>query len=796
MSFGYSVGDFILLTQVAYNTVQNARKACGVHDNLTREVNTLHVVLSRLELEVSKPDSLLNRKEDNRRKELATLGSDCRRVLGVLSQILEKYNALSDEKRSVTKLWQRVRFGNGEMQDLDKIRGELTTYTQAMTLFLNMVAIGSQGKVEKYMDTHGKELRDIKRSLHWVTANLQASGSSDEKSILTSYTEDDKQVWKAFRRELIKEGFSSRSLGRHKNIIKKYVLELGHRGLLDEMVHSEVPLEGVDLDGACGAYTTSPSTHNPSLVFSENLVEDTTSEEEEDSIENEMKKDPDLVAETLTNSEGRVHSKRDRNEYSIEESITSSGTSDDNDENPREATTSRGQRLCDVTIHGEQDIDDDTTSLSSSDEDDSESLLEGTHATEGVAEDDLIGPDFRPKTIQHLYKEGSERLQDDCFPSVTEVEDEEFLPGAHPNCSDEDVKEHVSFLSSRFIHERRRPQIPSTISEALPVEQRNAYAKKSEAEKHDVLSAPSQSLDSRFDALRQSKEDQLSTSKHKYRQPKRKTHSDRQKTNTPGRPASTGASTSPHAIDNKTPLAEVIIPDYGSFPLLEARKGPQRTHAPDDNPINENELPAHEQRQIDLDLALKGVTQELGAYTLDTKLRPQDVPDYFNIEAEWNRIKNIMAEVKEETTKQLNDCDADVKTMAATKSYGELRRLERENSFQVRAAERTATATRLRSEARRMSLWASAQSAGASTYSSASRAEFSIIDGRSSISLEGRAYWMSVVAERAATCFLNADKLHVLASHHQRSLCHFLNYMVMMENLGPFEYWNIPGFWR
>src|SRR6266536_211337 len=158
MSFGYSIGDFILLTKLAYTTVQNARKACDAHDALVREVSSLHIVLKRLEVEVSKPESILNRTEDNRRKELATLARDCKRELRVLSQILDKYNALSDEKRSVTKLWLKVKFGNGEMQDLGKIRSELTTFTQAITLFLNLLCIGSQGKVERYMDEHGEEL--------------------------------------------------------------------------------------------------------------------------------------------------------------------------------------------------------------------------------------------------------------------------------------------------------------------------------------------------------------------------------------------------------------------------------------------------------------------------------------------------------------------------------------------------------------------------------------------------------------------------------------------------------------
>jgi hypothetical protein len=234
MSFRYSVGDFLLLTQLAYKTVQNARKACGVRDSLVREVGSLHLVLQRLEVEVSKPGSLLKRSEDNRIVELTTLAEDCRRVLSVLSQILEKYNELSEEKRSVTKLWKRVRFGNGEMQDLAKIRTELATYTQAITLYLNLLSIGSQGKVEVYMNSHGRELREIKQSLHWVTASMQAN-SSEEMSILTTYTEDDKGVWKAFRRELIKEGFSSQVLSKHKETIQKYVLELGQRGALDEI---------------------------------------------------------------------------------------------------------------------------------------------------------------------------------------------------------------------------------------------------------------------------------------------------------------------------------------------------------------------------------------------------------------------------------------------------------------------------------------------------------------------------------------------------------------------------------
>ncbi|KAH8769741.1 hypothetical protein BGZ57DRAFT_733128, partial [Hyaloscypha finlandica] len=232
MSFGYALGDFVLLTQLAWDVVQNSRKACGVHDELTSEVASLHIVLRRLEIEVSKPNSILTRSEDSldRREELAQLSGDCKRVLRVLHGILEKYNALSEEKRSVTKLWKRVQFGNGEMLDLAELRVKIATNTSALTLFLNLLSIGSQGKVESYMESQGDELREMRRSLNWITASMQAkSPKVGEGSILTTYAGDDKAIWKDFRRELIKEGFSSGVLQRHKETIKDYVMELGDR---------------------------------------------------------------------------------------------------------------------------------------------------------------------------------------------------------------------------------------------------------------------------------------------------------------------------------------------------------------------------------------------------------------------------------------------------------------------------------------------------------------------------------------------------------------------------------------
>jgi hypothetical protein len=59
---------------------------------------------------------------DGRVEELQMIVKGCGRVLRVLDRVLTKYNGQSEEKRRTTRLWQRVRFENGEMQDLGKTR--------------------------------------------------------------------------------------------------------------------------------------------------------------------------------------------------------------------------------------------------------------------------------------------------------------------------------------------------------------------------------------------------------------------------------------------------------------------------------------------------------------------------------------------------------------------------------------------------------------------------------------------------------------------------------------------------
>ena len=233
MSFGFSISDAIVLTQLVSRVVENSRKACGAYDELTSELKSLRLVLRRLKDEVARAESPVNRPDDSCQKELQYLVAGCQKVLEVLEKILLKYNSLNQEERSVRKLWQRIRFGNGEVQSLTELRTNLVYYTSAISLFLNMVSVGSIGRVERQMNEAGDDLQEIKVAVNGITAHLLAS-KDHEGSILTTYADDDKAVWRQFRRELRAEGFSSSVIREHGRVIKAYIKELADRGLLDE----------------------------------------------------------------------------------------------------------------------------------------------------------------------------------------------------------------------------------------------------------------------------------------------------------------------------------------------------------------------------------------------------------------------------------------------------------------------------------------------------------------------------------------------------------------------------------
>ncbi|KAL8672433.1 MAG: hypothetical protein Q9168_003111 [Polycauliona sp. 1 TL-2023] len=233
MSFGWSISDIVLLVQLAYKTSQGAKAACGQYDELTQETSSLQVVLNRLAVEAAKPGNPID-KDKSHAKELGVIASGCNDVLSQLDKVLVKYNALSEKERSVRRLWKKVRFGNGAIADVAVLRAKITYYTSSLTLFLNMVTLGTVGQIEEKMDKAGGDLQDIKNAVNHISAHLMSTAGK-EGSVLTAHTDDDRDAWRVLRRRLQTDGFKDSLIREHMDIIMAYVKELGDRGVFDNV---------------------------------------------------------------------------------------------------------------------------------------------------------------------------------------------------------------------------------------------------------------------------------------------------------------------------------------------------------------------------------------------------------------------------------------------------------------------------------------------------------------------------------------------------------------------------------
>ena len=230
MSFGYSVNDVLVLIQLSWSTVEGATRACGKHDDLTKEVSSLYDVLAHVYSELSVPDASIGRARSSSKAELQSHLAGCDAQLRIIKAVLDKFNALSAEQKFGKQIWLKVRFANGQDQNLAEIRTSIATYSTAITMSLRLMCLGSRGKVERQLSRQKGSIEGLRESVNLALAHVNAS--TQQKSLIAAYSNDSKGFWSDLRRELTKDGFSRSSLNSKKDLILSYMKELDSRGVL------------------------------------------------------------------------------------------------------------------------------------------------------------------------------------------------------------------------------------------------------------------------------------------------------------------------------------------------------------------------------------------------------------------------------------------------------------------------------------------------------------------------------------------------------------------------------------
>ncbi|ESZ89763.1 hypothetical protein SBOR_9855 [Sclerotinia borealis F-4128] len=235
MSFDLGIGQIISLTQLSWETFQNSKKAGDVYSQISQELGNLHMILESLRGQSDHPRSLLNQENNGALKQLHIILIGCDDMLEDIDESLTKYNGLSRETGKAKRLGLKILFGNTDMKDVPEIRQRISSYTSSITAFLGVLAVNSLGKVEESTRHHLLETKRFRREFRSF-ASLQEHNrgrdESDAATVLTTHTNDDKAVWREFRRKAIKNGYSSGFLDEHMPDLLEYMEKSGQKGAL------------------------------------------------------------------------------------------------------------------------------------------------------------------------------------------------------------------------------------------------------------------------------------------------------------------------------------------------------------------------------------------------------------------------------------------------------------------------------------------------------------------------------------------------------------------------------------
>ncbi|OBU00058.1 hypothetical protein VE01_01773 [Pseudogymnoascus verrucosus] len=234
MTFGSNPADIIIVLEFTRRLYRQCKNADDAYFEIGREIRALHTVLRHLKYEVQAPESILNRDRALYARDLAPLISDCRFTLEDLEELLRKYGDIKNNDRggsTTGRLWNQFKFGSIEMDQLGTVRVKLINHKTNITALLDTIQLHESSRVAMTLDNHGGQLDIILDKVDNIASRMGQRAAS----LMTTYEDDDKEVWKSFRRELVAEGFSSDVLTRHKDVLRAYIRQIDQNGLLEDI---------------------------------------------------------------------------------------------------------------------------------------------------------------------------------------------------------------------------------------------------------------------------------------------------------------------------------------------------------------------------------------------------------------------------------------------------------------------------------------------------------------------------------------------------------------------------------
>lgn len=230
-----SVASISALAATARNLYRRAKTSGSDFADVAAVVRSLHTVLKHMRSEAEDPDSLLNSTQQESSvyaRQLTPIVEDTDFTLKQLDTILEKYGSYSgDLIHDDDKATSGRKIEDRERDMLQLIRTKLANQKTHIDIFLDTVQLHNPSRQHRPVDldkVDDKQQNSIKDKIDLVAKRL-FQRRARARVMGDVAEESEEEMWQQFWAELVKEGFSSDVLRKHKvSVNRDYHMILLH----------------------------------------------------------------------------------------------------------------------------------------------------------------------------------------------------------------------------------------------------------------------------------------------------------------------------------------------------------------------------------------------------------------------------------------------------------------------------------------------------------------------------------------------------------------------------------------
>jgi hypothetical protein len=210
MSFGFSIGDFITVTTLAWDTYIALKDASEDFQGFASEVHSLYTALVCLRDEGRSPSSILQYAAPQKIAGLKDVIENCEHSLVGLQKRAKTVCLLQPKQKR--QFWQEFKLA---FKDKQGPRDRIAIHTASINMFLSSLTHGSLGRLELL-------LRNALQS--------SSSGFSTSSTVPRGLGNCTENAWNEIGQDLLMEGISEKHFGTFQNEVKAYMRYLVHGG--------------------------------------------------------------------------------------------------------------------------------------------------------------------------------------------------------------------------------------------------------------------------------------------------------------------------------------------------------------------------------------------------------------------------------------------------------------------------------------------------------------------------------------------------------------------------------------